>query len=77
MKLGKLGNAVDQIGHFASEILFQLLPGIVGVFDGIMKYSGGNGRRVHFHVGQDMGDTNGMSKKGLAGIANLTLVGLF
>ena len=54
--------------------LFDLFGGDGGVFDGVVQQAGGDGGRVHLHLGQNEGHFEGMHGVGLARGALLTFV---
>ena len=72
--LADLGDALDDVGHLLAELLLQLLDGERGVFDGIVQQSGGDGRGVQLHLGQQNRHFQGMHQVGLAGGALLSAV---
>ena len=66
VKLGELGDAIDAAGNFGSELLPDILAGDAGVFNHVMQQAGLEAHHVHPHIGQDVGDLDGMRHVGLA-----------
>ena len=69
-----LGDALDDVGHLVAEAGFDFFAGGGGVFDGVVQQAGGDGGRVHLHLGQHFGHLKRMNDVGLAGGAHLALV---
>ena len=70
----ELGDAFDDVCDLLAEALFDLFGGDVGVFDGVVQETGGNGGGVHLELSEDEGDLEGMDGVGLARGALLTFV---
>jgi len=75
-QLADLGNPVDHIRHFLPEILVQFVQGGGGVLHRVVKEAGGDGDRPQAHLGQMVGDFQGMGQVRLAGQARLAFMGL-
>ena len=58
-----------------AEQLLDLLGGRQRVLDDVVKQACDDRRRVELHVGQDVGDLEGVNEVGLAGLPDLPLVG--
>ncbi|KAF5028716.1 hypothetical protein DSECCO2_656140 [anaerobic digester metagenome] len=69
------GDAVDDVGHFLAEELFQLVHGGLGVLHGVVEQARGDAGRVQAHVRQDAGRFQRVRQIGLAGQAHLSGVG--
>lgn len=69
-------DALHKVRHVRSEALFNPRHGIFGVFDGVVKESGGERRGVHAHVGENMGDLKEMGNVQVAGAAELVAMPL-
>ena len=68
------------MGYVLAEFLADFHGGDGGVFDGVMEQAGGDGNGIHFHVGQNIGDFQGMDEVGLtrgSGLAGVVLLGEF
>ena len=76
MQLAQLGDAVDTPRDLFAEALADLVDGHAGVFHQVVQDAGLDGHQIHAHVGQDVGDHQGMDHVWLAGIARLALVEL-
>ena len=61
-----LGDALDDVGHLFAEFLADVDDGDRGVFDRVVQQAGGNGDRVHLHLGEDERDFQRMDEIGLA-----------
>ena len=66
-----LGNAFDDVSDLLAEFRLDLLDGDRGVFDRVVKETGGNGGGVEAHVGEDDADLKRMDEVGLAGSTGL------
>ena len=66
-----LGDAFDDVGDLLAEFLADFDDRDRGVFDRIVQQAGGDGDRIHLHVGEDVGDFERMHQVGLAGGAGL------
>ena len=66
-----LGDAFDDVRDLLAEFLADVDDGDRGVFDGIVQQAGGDGDRVHLHLGQNQRDFQRMNQVGLAGGAAL------
>ena len=75
VKLLDLGQAVDQGGDLAAELLLDFSLRLFGILDDVMKESGGDGRAVELHFGQYSGDLKRMIEERLAGSALLPAMG--
>ena len=60
-----LGDALDDVGDLLAEFLADVDDGDGRVFDRIVKKTGGDGDRVHFHFGKNEGHFEGMDEVGL------------
>ena len=74
--LAQAGDAVDQIGHRAAELLFQRGICGAGVLQTVMEQTGHDGIGVHAQLSQDARHRHRMDEIGLAAAALLPLVGL-
>ena len=74
--LGQLGDAIHQFGNRGSELLGQGLLVDTGILDHIMQHGRHQALMVHMHVGEDVGDRQGMGNVGFAGAPTLAVVGL-
>ena len=72
--LADLGDALDDVRDLLAELGLDLVDGDRGVFDRIVQQSGGDGRGVELHLGQDGRDLQRMRQVRLAGLARLPLV---
>ncbi len=52
--LADLGDALDDVRDLLAEFLADFDDGDRGVFDGIVQQAGGDGDRIHLHVGQNV-----------------------
>ena len=64
--LVEFGDAFDDVGDLIVEAFGDLGGCDVGVFDGVVEQAGGDGGRIHFEVGEDLADFEGMDDVGLA-----------
>ena len=69
-----LGHALDDVGDFGPEQLADALDGGQRVFDDVVEEAGGNGDGVELHVGEEVGDGQGVDQVGLPGMAHLSPV---
>ena len=69
-----LGHALDDVGDFGAEQLLDALDGRQRVFDDVVEEAGGDGDGVELHVGEEVGDGEGMDQVGLARMADLSPV---
>ena len=69
-----LRDPLDDVRHVVAEGLADSLDGGEGVLDDVVEQAGGDADHVQLHVGQDVGDLEGMDEVGLAGMADLPLV---
>ena len=69
-----LGHALDDVRDVVAEGLADALDGGQGVLDDVVEQAGGDAHDVELHVGEDVGDLEGMDEVGLAGMADLSLV---
>ena len=67
-----LGDALDDVGNLFAEFLTDFNGGDRGVFDGVVKETGGDGDGIHFHVGENVADFERMHQVGFAGRAGLS-----
>ena len=74
LDLVDLGDALDDVSHLVAEVGLDLLAGGRRVFDGVMQETGGDGRRVHLHFGQNFSHFKRMDDVRLARGAHLALV---
>ncbi len=72
----ELGDAVDDRGDLVAELLGHPLLGDAGVLDCVVQQGRRDGDLVQSQVGGDIGDGDGVGDVGLAGAAELALVGL-
>ena len=61
------GDAFDDVRDLLAEFLADIDDSHRGVFHGVMQQPGGDGDGVHFHLGQNQRDFQGMDQVGLAG----------
>ena len=64
----------DDVGDLGAEELLDALDGRQGVLDDVVQQAGGDGHDVELHVGQEVGDGQGVDEVGLAGVADLSPV---
>ena len=77
--LADLGDAFDDVRDLLAEFLADVDDGDRGVFDGIVQQAGGNGDRIHLHLGQNQRHFKGMHQVRLtrgAGLAGMHLQGI-
>ena len=67
-----LGDALDDVRHLLAEFLADIDDRHRGIFHGVMQQPGGDGDRVHLHLGQNQRHFQGMDQVGLAGGAALS-----
>ena len=77
LHLVELGDAVDQEGDLAAELLGELVELVVGVLDGVVQERGHERVRVHAQLGQDRGDRQRVGDVRVPGLAELPVVQLF
>jgi hypothetical protein len=70
----QLGDAVDERGDLAPELLGDLFVREDGVLDDVVQQRGGDRRPVHLQVGEDVGDRERVRDVRLARGAALPLV---
>ncbi len=63
-ELVELRHPVDHRGDFGAEGLGELLERVVGVLDGVVEESGGEGDRQHADLGEDRRDRHGVGDVG-------------
>ena len=61
--------------HLRPELCLHLMEGQVGVLHRVVEKGGGEGRGIESVVGQDLGDRHRVGDVGVAGLANLALMG--
>ena len=66
------GDSLDDVRDLLAEFLADIDDGHRGIFHGVVQQAGGDGHWVHFHLGQDQRDFQGMDKVGLTGGAALS-----
>ena len=71
VELADLRQAINQVSDLCAEILFDILKRRVGVFDGVVKQSGGDADRIELEIGEDVGDFERVDEIRLAGFAYL------
>ena len=64
----------DDVGDLGAEQLLDALDGRQRVLDDVVEQAGGDGDGVELHVGQEVGDGEGVDQVGLAGMAHLSPV---
>ena len=69
-----LGDPFDDVGDLGAEQLLDPLDGGQRVLDDVVEEAGGDGDGVELHVGQEVGDGEGVDQVGLAGMADLSPV---
>ncbi len=69
-----LGDPLDDMGHFGTEVLLNLLNRRQRVFDDVVQQAGGDGDGIEPHVGQDARHLERVHQVRLAGMAHLPLV---
>ena len=74
LDLVDIGDAFDDAGHLLAESGFDLLVGGGRIFNRVVQQAGGNGGRVHAHIGQDLGHFERMNDVRLAGGPHLAFV---
>ena len=74
LEIGQLGNAIDKLGDLFTESLGDLGIRGLGVFDGVVKEGGRDGRVIHLLLGEDHRHGNRMGEIGLARMAELALM---
>ena len=77
LQIGQFGDAIHQFGHLFAKTACHLFIRGLGVFDGVMQQRSDNGGIIQALFSQQSGDSHGMRKIGLAGVAELTLMHLF
>jgi len=68
------------VGDLLAEFLADFDGGDRGVFYGIVEEAGGDGDGIHFHVGENVADFEGMDEvrfAGGAGLSGVMLLGEF
>jgi len=73
---GQLGDAVDQTGNVAAELLFQFGEAGRGVLDGVVEQRGGQRVHVHPKIRQDRRHGQRVDKVGLTRLSGLLVVSL-
>ena len=76
LRLGQLGNAVYQGGHYAPELLLQHAVRYVAVLHHVVQQGGGEGVGVQVQVGQEQRGLQGMLDERLPGQPLLAVVSL-
>ena len=66
VELLQLGQSLDQLAHFRSEEIVDLLAGSAGILDRVVQQGRGDRGLVHVHVGEDRGDFERMREIGVA-----------
>ena len=66
-----VGDALDDVGHLVAEAGGNLLIGGGRVFYRVVQQTGGDGGRIHLHLGQHFGHFERMNNVGLARGAHL------
>ena len=77
--LADLGDALDDVRDLLAKFLADVDDGDRGVFDGIVQQAGGDGDRVHLHLGQNQRHFERMHQIRLArgaGLAFMMLEGV-
>jgi hypothetical protein len=75
-----LGDALDDVGNLFAEFLADFDGGDRSVFNGVVEQAGGDGNRIHFHVGENVADFERMHEIRLtrgAGLSGVMLLGEF
>ena len=70
----QFGDTVHQKGHIRAEFLLDLLPGQDRVLHDVVEKSRRDGLLVHFQIGQDHRDAEGVDDIGFPRFAQLSLV---
>ena len=76
LNLIELADAIDQQSNIVTEFLLYVGNGRRCVFDNVVQNCGFNCLRIEAHVGEFLGDGNGVGYIGFASLACLALVGL-
>src|SRR5690554_5252182 len=74
LELVELGDAIDEHGHFVTEVLAHHIEGVVGVFYRVVQQRGRNGLRSNTEVSEDLRDRDRVCDVWLAALAGLTSV---
>ena len=69
-----LRHAFDDVGDFRAEELLDALDGRQRVFDDVVEQAGGDGHDVELHVGEEVGNRQGMDQIRLSRVADLSPV---
>ncbi len=76
LKVGQLGDAIDQSGDLGAELTLDLGKGRSRVLDGVVQKGGDDGGVVELLLGQDRRHRDGMGEITLARMAHLAFVHL-
>ena len=71
LEFGEFGDAVDAGGDIVAELFTDLFDGDAGILDQIVQKARNEASSVGGHVGQNMGDFQGMHQVGFTGLALL------
>ena len=74
--LGKLADAIHQFRNIVAELLRQGILGNAGVFDHIVKHRRHQALMIQTEIGENMGDSQGVSNVPVAALTHLALMGL-
>ena len=69
-----LRDPFDDVGHLGPEQLLDPVDRGQRVFDDVVEQPGGDRHDVELHVGEEIGDRQGVDEVWLAGMADLALV---
>ena len=72
---GELADAVDDLGDFLAEDALELTLRGARVLEHVVQQGGRHGAMVHAHLGQDLGDGEGVGDVLVPGAAHLAFVG--
>ena len=73
----ELGNAVHELGHMLAELVADLVLGDGSVLHHVVQQRGGQRLAVEVPLGEDLGHRDRVGDIGIAGLAELALVGGF
>jgi len=74
VEFAELGDAIDAVGDLIAEALADIVGGHAGIFDEIVQQAGFDGDQVHAHVGEDVGNHEGVDHVRLAGLTQLAFM---
>ena len=71
IEFGYLGETVDQVRDLRSKVLFDLFGRGVGIFDDVVKETGGDADWIQVELGQDVRNFERMNEIRLSGLSGL------